>query len=623
MRDLDQSHESEATTMMRPTAWLRLAAFAAALAPFSAAAQLMPPITVSNPTGANISYSSAQGPIMAGRVNVYIVWYGSFPSWSSTQSLITYFISNWGASHSYGVLRSYADSTGARVAPQLALAGQYIDGAASIGTSVSDSQIQTYINSALTAKPVPIFPVDSNGIYLFIVGTNISVSRGNGSLCGDNSAGFCGYHSREGIAGTTTTVKYALVGGASCFGCPSYGKPSPNGNSFADATVNVIAHEAAEIVTDPYNNAWGTGESEVGDLCNWDFSEQYHAPNGTYATAQVGANYYMIQKLWSPTNGGGCYSGYSPPAALIWQEGPGGQIGAWQMQDQGTISSYLYYPSIPTGQTVLAVGDFSNGIDPQLLTIGSSPGPLTMWTLHNDQTATAATFSALPFVDWYSGSNNIVGTADVDGDGYGDILAVNPSQGDVWLYFMQGTTLKASQYIGNYLPWRPVATADVNGDGLADIVWVDATDQIYGVWTSYLSQGVVKFAIWPTVRLNGTILAVGDLNGDARADVLYKPIGNAMSADEFVFSGANLTTRAISLGNPERPYIPPWAGLVDANRDGTLDLYAQTASGLNIVPTLSWKTSQSLGSNIVWGSRGPTFGDSGWQVVGIGGFKEF
>ncbi len=550
---------------------------------------------------------------MAGRVNVYVIWYGSFPSWSSTHSLVDYFISNWGASHSYAVVRNYTDNTGARVAPELSFAEEFIDSTASAGTNLGSAEITTYISNLIN-RPSPAFPFDPNGIYLFIFGQHISVS----GFCGD-----CAYHGTATVYGRSPNIKYGVIGAGNCGGC---GVPSsPNGNSYADATVNAIAHEVAETVTDPYDNAWGTGQNEIGDKCNFVFDEQHKTPNGGSATAQVGANYYMIQKLWTNTSGGGCYSGYSPPAAIIWQLGAGGVLAAWKMQDENTVSSYIGYNI--SGQNVVAVGDFQNGIDPQVLTITANTPTntaLTMTTLHSDGTSASSPLFAANFdsTAW------TLATGDFNGDGFSDILFSNPSSGDVWVYFMQGTTILNTQYVGNYLPWIPQGVADFNGDGLADIFWVDSPANVYSVWTSYApaSGPSVSFTIWGAVSLARTpILAAADLNGDSRADVIYYPNDPfTLFTDEVNFlSNYGLSSTTILPGYAGAT-APPWAGLVDANRDGTADVYVQTSSGLVISPFATWKTLYDLPIfGIALNDNGRANSDAGgWKVVATGGFKE-
>jgi len=616
--------------------WFQLMTFTGLLAPFSAGATLpmgmAPPSSQAGRVG---GITTGPGPVMTGRVNVYLIWYGSNIPGAQTESIVQYFIANWGTSHSYAVLRNYTGSNG-RVAPQLGLARVSSD-SGSRGTNLTDADIQALVSTAIQNNT---FPADANGIYVVIVGRGVSVNSGsNGSLCGT----YCGYHSAMNVNGVD--IKFVLNGAGNCSNCQPWS--SPNNDEYADQMVNVLAHEIAETVTDPDINAWGSGASndEVGDKCNFDFSERHNLPpnsNGVQipATAKVGQNYYTIQKLWSPTAGGGCYSGYSPPAAVIWQNGPGGAIGAWKMKDQNTVASYLYYSNIPLGQNVLAVGDFSNGIDPQLLTIASSgTGPVTMWTLHGDGTSTSQTMFSGLGPGW-----RITGTGDFNGDGFSDILFTNPGSGDNQLYLMQGTTLLNWQDVGSELPWLPQGTADFDGDGLADIFWVDSPDQLYSVWQSSVSAGVagVSFTYSPAGNMSsadwghpfGNVLGVADFNGDSRADVLYYPVnwpglGDGVLFADFIRWPFEQNDRWAA--NSILPDVPSFAGIVDVDRDGTTDFFLQTSAGVKFFTMGDWKEIPALFgplpdsdpySDFSVASTSAAFSDSGWVVVGTGGFKE-
>jgi hypothetical protein len=578
------------------------------------------------------------GPVMTGRVNVYVIYYGQFDSnFAKARSIVEYFISNWGASHSYGVLRSYTGSNG-RVAPELALAGVWPDTSAP-GATLSETDVQTVVTTAIQNNT---FPSDPNGIYLVILGSNMSATLGSGNnLCSQ----FCGYHDRATLLGAD--LKYGLVGAGNCTTCQIVS--APNGLLWAENIVNTMAHEIAETVTDPDGNAWGSQakNDEVGDKCNFNFSERHNLPvnsngNVIQATAKVGLNYYTIQSLWTPTNGGGCYSGYSPPAAVVWQQGPGGTVGAWKMKDQNTVSSYLYY-NVPAGQNVIAVGDFSNGVDPQALTIGSSNnGPLTMWTLHGDGTAdSTASLSSFDATQW-----KIVSTKDVNGDGFGDILFTNINTGETWLYLMQGSTVLSMQDLGIYLPWRPQGVADFNGDGLGDIFWVDSADQLYTYWLTSLpgggptklqfddpGQGTMSASYWG--HPVGAVLGVADFNGDSRADVLYYPVNwpglnDGVLFADFISTPFEQNNRFVA--NNILPDSPAFAGLVDVNRDGTSDIYLQTSAGLKFSTMGDWKSYPPVYGPATVGdpytdfaveATSAAFGDSGgWAVVGTGGFKE-
>ena len=576
------------------------------------------------------------GPIMSGRVNVYMLFYGTFPSGGtfplSTEDLISYFVANWGVSHSYGVLRNYTGSNG-RVSGELALAQTHQD-TGSLGPNLLDSDIKKLVSQSIPAT----FPSDPNGIYVVILGQTV-----NGqpitlydttdiySLCGGNY-GYTGYHSHLSVNGVD--IKFVLDGQGTC-GYFYSNETSPSGNVFADQTINALSHEIAETVTDPDLNAWGAGPpfNEVGDKCNASFDEHYATPyvtpwTGVQATAKVGYLYFSIQKLWSPTNGGGCYSGYSPPAALIWQLGNGGPISTWKMKDQNNVSAYIGYSNI-SGQTVLGVGDFANGIDPQILTVNSgspSNSPLTMTTLHGDGTSTAAPV----FASNFDGTAWKLFSGDFNGDGFADILFVHPSTFDVWIYFMQGATILNNQNITPGSPWLPMAVGDFNGDGLADIMWQDNPAGVQSPWTVSSVQGgpSVTFASWGSGAMDfPNVLGVGAVgdNEGAVTPIMASQSNSSFTVDVIDFVNSSSTDSVDWVGISGTPFTSshPWISLVDVNRDGTIDIFAQNAAGGTGTFYLlqNWEKGSFWGGQ--FGATGGTFSDAGgWTVVGTGGFNE-
>ena len=83
----------------------------------------------------------------------------------------------------------------------------------------------------------------------------------------------------------------------------------PNGPSPADGMVSIIAHELAEVVTDPYADAWYDAAGlENADKCIWVFggdAQTYRAPNGALANVQLGGRDYLLQANWKLDGRGG------------------------------------------------------------------------------------------------------------------------------------------------------------------------------------------------------------------------------------------------------------------------------------------------------------------------------
>lgn len=123
--------------------------------------------------------------------------------------------------------------------------------------------------------------------------------------------------------------------------------------------------------------------------------------------------------------------------------------------------------------------------------------------------------------------NVLTSPGDVTGDGRADLVARQASTGDMYLYADDGAgKLKARGRIGtNWKLYRAVFGAgDLNGDGVGDLLAVDGSNQLWrysGVATGALKARVLVFgANWASGR--NAFVGVGDLNGDGKADLVSR-----------------------------------------------------------------------------------------------------
>jgi len=129
-------------------------------------------------------------------------------------------------------------------------------------------------------------------------------------------------------------------------------------------------------------------------------------------------------------------------------------------------------------------------------------------------------------------------TADVDGDGRADLVAFTPLTGLVWVSLSQGTGFGPNAIGQGYfcVTGERCLVADANGDGKADLVAFKpgALGVEKGNVLVALSNGKAfgPAQLWHGYFCVGTERClVGDLNGDAQADVLLlKPWGNALQS---------------------------------------------------------------------------------------------
>jgi hypothetical protein len=173
---------------------------------------------------------------------------------------------------------------------------------------------------------------------------------------------------------------------------------------------------------------------------------------------------------------------------------------------------------------------------------------------------------------------------DMDGDGRADIVTLNSSAETVSVLRGTGEGILAAK-VDSPVAALPASAAlgDVNGDTKLDIVTTNSASEFYdnGTVNVMLGTGDGTFAA-PVDSFAGahpTSLALGDLNGDGKLDVV---VANQGAGDMVVWSVGVL------LGNGDGTFAVSadastdragWVALADLNGDGKLDLVMAFDSG--------------------------------------------
>lgn len=163
----------------------------------------------------------------------------------------------------------------------------------------------------------------------------------------------------------------------------------------------------------------------------------------------------------------------------------------------------------------------------------------------------------------------LAGVGDLNGDGRGDLIWIDPS-GGVGVWFLNGFTVSGGGFVGSSAGLTFVASADFNGDGKDDMLWRDGGGGV-GMWlmngSTIASGGFVASAAGLTVE------GAADFDGDHRADIffrdgsggtgLWRMNGATILSGHFIGSSAGLTV----------------AGVRDFNGDGRADVVFRDGSG--------------------------------------------
>jgi hypothetical protein len=188
------------------------------------------------------------------------------------------------------------------------------------------------------------------------------------------------------------------------------------------------------------------------------------------------------------------------------------------------------------------------------------------------------------------GSGKSVAIADMDGDGKSDLIVANSSGGVVSVFRNISTAGIINS--GSFAPkvdfavgsWPfGVITADIDGDGKLDIAVANQGGNSISVLRNTSTAGNLSFA--PKVDFstgrNPWLLAVGDLNGDGKSDIVNT---------NYDTSTVSVLKNQSSVGNisfaARQDYFvgnnPTGVSVRDFNEDGQPDL-AVVVSSLNVV----------------------------------------
>lgn len=229
------------------------------------------------------------GPVLASPINLYIIWYGQ---WDPThQSTITDFISSISSpapppsvADWWRTVRLYSDQTGSNITNTVTLSGEFHDYKYSHGRFLTRLSMQSIIKNAVASYSRALPLNYENGLYLVLTSSDVQVQEFCRAVCGFH------YFTFPSVVGVT--MPYAWIGhsGSQCpgmcaypFAWPKYSgaRPpaggagimsAPNGDAGTDGMISVIAHELAEVSSNPLINAWYAGDdpaapTEIADLC--------------------------------------------------------------------------------------------------------------------------------------------------------------------------------------------------------------------------------------------------------------------------------------------------------------------------------------------------------------------
>jgi hypothetical protein len=259
--------------------------------------------------------------------------------------------------------------------------------------------------------------------------------------------------------------------------------------------------------------------------------------------------------------------------ALPWRDDDG-TLYVWQVNDGQVHATTTYSAELltPVVWHIESTADL-NGDGQGDILWRHDDGTVGVWLMNGGEAQQRVTFDrALTPLDWH-----IAGVADFNGDREADILWRN-DDGTVGIWFMDGVAQQSTATFDaawTPLSWQVAGTADFNADGKADILWRN-TDGSVGIWfmDGDQRQATVAFSsdlASPSWHIAGT----ADFNGDGKADILWRDDSGAVGI--WFMDGGNRQSHAFDASlSPSFWHI---LGTADFNGDGKSDIIWQSDTG--------------------------------------------
>lgn len=240
---------------------------------------------------------------------------------------------------------------------------------------------------------------------------------------------------------------------------------------------------------------------------------------------------------------------------LLWHHQTDGRVGAWLMEGSRLIDGLLLTPDqvADTNWEPVATGDVGRDGTTDIVWQHAADGRLAFWRMSGTIMREGALMSPpqVADTDW-----KIRAMSDFNQDGDADLVWQHDGDGRIAIWFMRHATSTPTQLRGEPLGpgqvpdlgWKIVGSGDFDRDGRPDLVWQHQGDGRIAVWKMQGTTLVSGDLISPgqIADLDWKIRAVGDINGDDKADLIWQHrISGNVAA--WLMDGTTLTS-GISLG---------------------------------------------------------------------------
>ncbi|GHE64368.1 FG-GAP-like repeat-containing protein [Streptomyces capitiformicae] len=191
---------------------------------------------------------------------------------------------------------------------------------------------------------------------------------------------------------------------------------------------------------------------------------------------------------------------------------------------QGTFTGKKTGSGWPTTVKAVSFGDLSGDRCNDVL-VRFDSGTLRAYRPQCGAAVTPATAYTSLGTGWNQ-YNLLTSPGDISGDGRADLIARHASTGDIYLYKATSTG-KLSARVKIASGWtgykKIVGAGDLNGDGYGDLLAQDRSNELWrydGTATGQFKSRVKVFNDWGSSY--NVVVGVGDITGDGRADIVSR-----------------------------------------------------------------------------------------------------
>ena len=194
-------------------------------------------------------------------------------------------------------------------------------------------------------------------------------------------------------------------------------------------------------------------------------------------------------------------------------------------------------------------------------------GDVSAWLMEGTTVMEGEVFRQGVPLEW-----QIAAVRDLDGDGTADLVWRHARTGDVSAWLMiGGTTVREAAVVWSGVPleWRIAAVRDLDGDGKADLVWRHTRTGDVSAWLMDGTRVKAAALLWAGAPLEWQIAGIGDLDADGKADLVWRHTRTG-DVSAWLMNGTTVRrTAALWSGAPLEWQI---AGTDDVNGDSRADL---------------------------------------------------